>query len=103
MRDTISSVSWFYLMAAIWLVTLAVSAIGLLGPMAAVYEAVDAGPVMRAVITMGIALATATVAAGAAWYHVRARRHPEAGRSADDLDGAAPAGSFAADRASVRS
>ena len=67
MRATVRAISKIYLLGAVWLFVMAALALALVEPMAPIYSAVGAGPVVRTLGTMAIAIVAASTAAGVVW------------------------------------
>ncbi len=104
MRDTVSFLSRFYLMAAVWFAVLVGTSLALMGIMDPVYSAAELSPITRAALNLALGLLTATTAAWLGWSWL-ARRVVVASRSSrghgDVMDGAS-AGELVATRSSFR-
>lgn len=67
MHDTVRAVSRFYLAAVVWFAVMVATAMALLGPMDALYSAIEAGPLVRAFGNIAIAVVVATAVAFFVW------------------------------------
>jgi hypothetical protein len=67
MRDTVSFLSRFYLMAAVWFAVLVGTSLTLMGLMDPVYTAAELSPIARTVISLAIGFTAATTTAWLGW------------------------------------
>ena len=95
MHDRARTITKLYLVAAVWFFVMLATALALLGPMGAIYSAIEASPEVRAFSTMAIAIVAATAVAGVIWSRLRAParsaqegRHSAADPSDDDSEAA---------------
>ena len=87
MHDKARVITKIYLVGAVWFFVMLATAAALLLSFGAVYSALEASPLVRALSTLSIAVMTATVVAGVMWSRLRAghRSEPEAPHRAADL------------------
>ena len=67
MQTRTKSITRIYIIGAVWFVVMLATALALPVPMGVIYEALDAGPAVRALATMSMAIITATAVAAFVW------------------------------------